>query len=493
MEETARGMFSKRSPILMVCTRAGAALGLVAVLTAVCARVFLVNAITVGFLYLVVILVVATGWGFFEAIAASVAAMLCLNFYFLPPVGQFTISDPQNWVALFAFIATSLVASRLSSITKRQAEEAVRRERDIEKLYSFSRAILLTDTSQPAASQLSRQIVQVFDCPSVAVYDTQADGVFWGGLEEEPALRSALKATALSGTRGFDQATSHALLPLNLGGKCIGSMAVGDGRIIGEAALESLANLVAIGLERAHSAEAASLAEAARQSEELKSTLLDAIAHEFKTPLTSIKAAASGLRANPMAPPEGQEELLAVVEEESDRLSRLVTEAIQMARIEAGTVRLHLGATSLERVARDAVRDLGDRVSDRDVRIRIPADTPKALADSQLVTLVLRHLLDNALKYSPPGSPVELSSQAREDGVVLRVADSGPGVAEKDRERVFEKFYRARAQKDRMPGSGMGLAIAREIIRAHKGEIWVEGQPEAGAVFCIRLPLAKEI
>jgi two-component system, OmpR family, sensor histidine kinase KdpD len=471
-----------------------ASMGLIAVgaITMVFNRVIPVNATTVGFIYLVMILVVATAWGFIESLVASVAAMLSLNYFFLPPVGQFTIADPQNWVALFAFLATSLVASRLSTITKRQAEEAIHREQDIEKLYSFSRAILLIDSAQSAPAQLARQVSQVFDSPSVAIYDAQQDQIFWGGPVEKPALQEALKTVALRGTRAWDEPTRHNILPVNLGGKSIGSLAIGESTI-SEAALESLANLVAIGLERARSAEAASRAEVSRQSEELKSTLLDAIAHEFKTPLTSIKAAASGLRAHPSASQAESAELLSVVEEESDRLSRLVTEAIQMARIEAGNVRLQLGPVRLEHIAERAVQDLGDRTSDREVHVSIPPGTPEALADGQLLGLVVRHLLDNALKYSPPGTPIELTAETKGDRVVVKVSDHGPGVAEKDRNRVFDKFFRARHHKDKMPGSGMGLAIAREVVQAHKGDIWVEARPGGGAVFSVSLPVAEGV
>jgi two-component system sensor histidine kinase KdpD len=477
---------------LRVVLRAGTAIGAVGAATILCGRVVSVNALTVGFIYLVVILVVAAIWGFVESVAASVVAVLCLNYFFLPPVGQFTIADPQNWVALFAFLATSLVASRLSTTTKRQAEEAIRREQDIEKLYSFSRAILLIDAGQSAPAQLARHVSQVFDSPSVAVYDAQQDQIFWGGPVETSGLQDALKTVALRGTRAWDESTRHNILPVNLGGKSIGSLALGEAPIA-EAALESLANLVAIGLERARSAEAASRAEVSRQSEELKSTLLDAIAHEFKTPLTSIKAAASGLRSHPSASQAERAELLTIVEEESDRLSRLVTEAIQMARIEAGNVRLQLSPVRLEDVAERAVQDLGDRISDRPIQIAIPLGTPEALADGQLLGLVVRHLLDNALKYSPPGTPIELSAETQGERVVVRVADHGPGVAEKDRNRVFDKFFRSRHHKDKMPGSGMGLAIAREVIQAHKGEIWVEPRPGGGAVFSVSLPVAEPV
>ena len=361
---------------LRIALRAAAGLLAVGAITVIFYRAIPVNATTVGFIYLVVILVVATVWGFIESMSASVAAMLCLNYFFLPPVGQFTIADPQNWVALFAFLATSLVSSRLSTITKRQAEEAIHREQDIEKLYSFSRAILLIDAAQSAPAQLARQVSQVFESPSVAIYEAQPDQVFWGGPVETPGMLDALKTVALRGTRAWDEATRHNILPVNLGGKSIGSLAMGESPIA-EAALESLANLVAIGLERARSAEAASRCRGfASELEELKSTLLGC--HRTRVQDAADidhTPAASGLALCITASASAAEtaELLSVVEEESDRLSRLVTEAIQMARIEAGNVHLRLGPVRLEQIAERAVQDLGDRTSDpRDDRSKIP-------------------------------------------------------------------------------------------------------------------------
>jgi len=256
--------------------------------------------------------------------------------------------------------------------------------------------------------------------------------------------------------------------------------------------LQALSNLVAIALERVRSQEAANRAEAARQSEELKSALLDSIAHEFKTPLTSIKAAATALLYTPTPNQEEQRELLTVVDEEADRLGRLVTEAIQMARIEAGKTRLNTDLCSVESLIQGILQQMKSVVEGRSITLSIAADTPLIIADEELLGLAIRQLLDNAVKYSPPGSPVAISAEKAEGGVIISVSDQGPGIPEWEQSRIFQKFYRRADTHRHVAGSGMGLAISLEIVRAHGGEIWVESVPGQGAKFCISVPCISE-
>jgi len=471
--------------------RAILGIALIGMTTYVGYRLLPVNATTVGFIYLVEILLLATGWGFLEALCASVVAVLLFNFHFMPPVGRFTVADPQNWIALIAFLITAIVAGQLSARIRDQAREAMRSREEVERLYSFSRAILLTDSNQPAGAQIARQVAQVFECPAAAVYDALADSVYFGGQGELAGLTEALRAAAVHGTYSHDDVKSYQITPVRLGGQPIGSLAV-SGTRIPEPILDSLANLVAIGLERARSQEATSRAEAAKQSEELKSTLLDSIAHEFKTPLTSIKAAASGLLANPNAAQAEREELAAIVDEEADRLSRLVSEVIQMSRIEAGKIRLERRLSKPLDLVNMAIGSLPEGRSDRVINVRVPEDLPLVEVDQEMMTVALRHLLDNAAKYSPAGAPIEISAEVRGARVVLEIADSGSGIPEKDRLRIFEKFYRAENHKNRIPGSGMGLSITRDIVRVHGGEIWADTQPGSGSILSVALPVAKE-
>lgn len=468
--------------------RISLALALVGTITFVFFRLIHVNTTTVGFFYLVAILIVATAWGFWEAAVASVAAMLCFNFYFFPPIGTFTVADPQNWVALFTFLATSLTASQLSARLKRQTKEALDRQREIERLYALSEAILLTEPTQSAAKQIAHQIAHTFDCPAVALYDRNTDEIYLAGPEVFPNIEAKLRESAMRSS--VRQETENILVsPIRLGGEPSGSLAIKHA-YLSDPALQSLLNLVAVGLEKARAQEAVNRAEVARQSEELKSTLLDAIAHEFKTPLTSVKAVTTDLLSNPDEPLSQQQRgLLTIADEGADRLARLVTEAIQLARIEGGKFRLNREVHFPSSLLSAAIRQTKALTAGRDLEVRAADDLPLVLVDAELIQMVITHLIDNAVKYSPPGSPILIGARAGETGVVIYVTDQGPGITEHDQSRIFDKFYRG-SRGQHLKGTGMGLAIAREIIRAHGKEISVRSNPGEGSEFYFSLPIA---
>jgi two-component system sensor histidine kinase KdpD len=414
--------------------------------------------------------------------------MLCYNFFFLPPVGTFTIADPQNWVALFAFLATSLTASQLSARAKGRALEAEDRTQEIERLYTLSRALLLIDPSRPIASQIVQQISTTYGGADTVLYMRSSGETFRAGLDNaevdvklrESAMRSAVVKDELSGV---------IVTPIRLGGEPIGSLALRGGKL-SDAALQSLVNLVAIGLERANAQKAMTHAEVARQSEELKSTLLDALAHEFKTPLTSIKAASTDLLSDPATLGAQQAELITIVDESADRLSKLVTDAIQLARIEGGTFRLNLGTHFVSSLVGAALRQMKALTQEREIDVRVSEDLPPVRVDAELIQVVITHLLDNALKYSPPGTPITIGARAEEDRVIVYIADRGKGITEQEREQVFEKFYRGKGERH-LQGTGMGLSIVREILRAHGEDISVSSSPDRGSEFSFGLPIVS--
>lgn len=467
--------------------RAGLAILGVGAITWICTAIVPVNAATTGFLYLILILAVATNWGLGEGLIASLAAMPAYNYFFLPPVGHFTIADPQNWVALFTFLLTALVASHLSDRAKNQALEAKRGQRETEQLYSLSRAILLTDAAQPMGPQAAQHIAQIFAADAVALFDSSSGSTFCGGAEELAGVETILKQVVLQGAPHRDEAKRTDAWPIALGGRPIGALAA-RGIRLSDSAVQALLNLVAIALERVRTEEATNKAEVARQSEEFKSTLLDAIAHEFKTPLTSIKVASSSLLSDAADLGAEHREMLAIIDEETDRMSLLVTEAVKMSQIDAGKVKLDRAAVELEALARLASASFGGRGDERIVGVEGLQGMPQVLADPEMVSLALRQIIDNALKYSPPPSPILIDADADADRVVLRVTDEGPGIPERDREKIFEKFYRRSSARAKAPGSGLGLHIAREILRAHGGDLWVEDGAQGGSQFCLALP-----
>jgi two-component system, OmpR family, sensor histidine kinase KdpD len=453
-------------------------------ITLACSAIGGVNATTVGFAYLLLILAIAAAWGLTEAIVASLAAMLCYNYFFLPPVGQFTIADPENWIALFAFLVTALVASHLSDRAKQQATEAKNRQLETEQLYALSRAILLSDATQPIGSRAAQQISQIFAATGVVLFDAQTGASFQGGGVELHELEDGLKQAVLQGAHcQKDQGVD--IWPISLGGHSIGALAV-QGLKASDGAVQALLNLVAIAIERVRTENATNRAEAARQSEEFKSTLLDAVAHEFKTPLTSIKAASTALLADASRFTPETNDLLSVIDEETDRLNCLVTEAVSMSQIDAGKIRLERTAVSVGTLLDRAITSFGSRADGR-IKCEDSAMDP-TYVDREMILLALRQLIDNALKYAPPSTPIRVWADQHHNRILMHVADQGPGIPEGDRERIFEKFYRRQKVRDKVPGSGLGLHIAREIARMHGGDLWIEQGETGGSEFCLALP-----
>ena len=458
------------------------AVGAVALVTAVYAQVLQVNPTTIALTYLVVILLIATGWGITEATVASIVAMLCFNFFFLPPVGTLTIADPQNWVALLAFLVTAVVASQLSGRARRRHLEAVARQRDLERLYALSRALLLADRGAHGSSGIAHQIAQTFEADSVGLYEQRTDTESWAGPQDLPALSARLRETARTGAAYYD-ASGVVVTAIQLGGTPIGSVAIKLGGL-SDTVLQSIANLAAIGLERARADEATARAEAARESSELRATVLDALAHEFKTPLTSMKAASSDLMAS-AALGARDRELVTIIDEEVDRFQSLVTDAVQMLRIDAGDFAVHARPHLVADIVRDIDQKVSARLDGRPLVRHVPDDL-LVDADRDLLTLALRQLVDNALKYSPSISAIEIRAHAGET-VDIAVHNDGSAIPESEQSRIVERFYRGTHARH-IPGTGMGLAIVDRIARAHGGTLAVASSPTDGTTLTIALP-----
>jgi two-component system sensor histidine kinase KdpD len=474
---------------LSTVARTAISLGTIAVVTALLNQgiapqqreLLQTNPTTVALTYLVVILVIATGWGIAEATAASVLAVICFNFFFLPPVGTFTIADPQNWVAFVAFLITAIVTSQLSGRARQRTLEAVERQRDLERMYAFSRSLLLVDAKEPVASAIARHIADVFQVPAAGIYDQEDDAVRWAGTRELPSLDATLRDVVRRGT--VEQQGDALVMPIQLGGVTIGSMAIAGTRL-SDTVLHSVANLVAIGIERTRSQEAATRAQAAQSSGELRAAVLDALAHEFKTPLTSLKAAASALVASGRLD-RSDRELAAIVDEDASRLEDLISDAVQMLRIDAGQFALHPQRLRVADLTSNVLRQFDRRLDGHTVTSNVP-DGLTVDADRDLLGLAIRQLLDNAIKYSPPSSSIDVA--ARGNGSVdLTIRNSGSVIPAGEHQRVFERFYRGSTAR-LTSGTGMGLAIARQIAQAHHGSLSVTSSAAAGTTFTLSLP-----
>jgi len=279
-------------------------------------------------------------------------------------------------------------------------------------------------------------------------------------------------------------------VPVHLGGRPIGSLSIRGDTGTTLTLVEAIANLIAIAFERARAIDTAASAEAARRNEELRAAMLDGLAHDLKTPLTAIKASVTSLISGYPRTEERKEELLTIVNEETDRLHRIVSDAIQMGRIDSGKVGLQRSRKELDEMVTNAWSDLN--LAPSRLEFQLPGDIPALLVDGDLFAQALKQLFDNANRYSPPGSPIAVSARIAAGSVVISVADAGPGIAPSEQSHIFDKFYRG-TQSLRFPeGTGMGLAIAKGIVEAHGGKISVSAGQGGGSVFSVELPLIPE-
>jgi two-component system, OmpR family, sensor histidine kinase KdpD len=469
--------------------RLAASLGGVALITFAGHRVLPVNGTTVGFAYLLLVLVVAAAWGFLESVVCAIVATVVFNFFFFPPVGTLTIADPQNWLALFSFLTTGVIASRLSAAARRRTLEAIEHRQDVERLYTFSRAILLIADGESFPKQLSLKLAEVFDLEAVVLYDRRSGEFHRAGPADFEGLDDQLRDSALQGTSFTDPEGSRVITAVRLGSEPIASLAI-QGAKMADGVLQGVANLVAIGLERARAQDLAHQVEAARESEQLRTTLIDAMAHEFKTPLTSIRAATTSLRSNPEQPPATRVELIEIADEETEHLQKLIDDAIEMARLDTAHIEIQPVLSDLFAVVSEEVASMRAEADGRPVDlIGDPRPAPIAF-DRRLVKLAVRQLLDNAFKYSPPGAAVTVRVEQNEYGAAVEVVNAGPGIPIPEQSRIFQRFYRSPSVKHQAPGTGLGLSIAYSIAQAHHGDLTVSSRPGETA---FRLAIARTL
>jgi two-component system sensor histidine kinase KdpD len=478
---------SRRWPIQSVwrCGRILISLVGVAVVTWLGKNLVPVNATTVAFGYLLLILILATVWGYVEAIVASVAATLTFNFFFLPPIGNLTITDPQNVVALFSFLATALVASRLSTTAKQRALDAAARQRDVERLYTFSRAILLIEKSD-MPKHLMRKLAEIFELSAVVLYLRRTDEFYRAGPADCEGLEDQLKDAALQGTSFTDPEHQRTISAVRLGSEPIAGLAL-QGTQMPDSALQGIGNLVAIGLERAHAQDLAAQIEAAQQSEKLRTTLLDAMAHEFKTPLTSVMAATTALLDSPDQPLASRLELLRIADEEATHLKELIDDTVEMGRLDATDIHLNAEPIHIEELVREVAASMRADRDNRVIEVLSSDSLPTALADRRLLSLAIKQLLDNALKYSPAQMPVSTQILGGDGTITIAVTDHGKGIPPQEQARIFDRMYRSASVERQIPGSGLGLSIALNIVRAHNGDLSVTSKP-GETTFRVTLP-----
>ena len=452
--------------------------------------------------YLLGIIAVAMRTGRGPSLLAAVLSVAAFDFFFVPPHFTFAVSDARYLFTFVVMLIVGLVISGLTVRTRTQAEAARHRERQTAALYAMARELASTREVDALAHVAIRHVSEVFHgqvvlllpgdggilaSPAGAQFEADANdlGVArWVFEHRQPAgLGTAtlpgasalyvplLASSGPAGVLGFRPPDRHAMdEPERLH------------------QLETFAAQTALALERARLAREAQEADVRIESERLRNSLLSSVSHDLRTPLATITGAVSTiLDARAPLAAGTQRELLESVHEEAERLNRLVQNLLEMTRLESGALQLRKELHPPEEVIGAALGRLGKRLADRRVTTKVPTDLPLVPMDDVLVEQVLVNLLDNALKYTPAGSPIEVIATATDENLTIEIADHGPGLPHGEEDRVFEKFYRGEPVGAR--GAGLGLAICRGIVRAHGGRIWAQNLPGGGVAFLFTLPL----
>lgn len=452
-------------------------------------RLLHVNQTTVALSFLLAILAVSAVWGMVVSVFMSLCAMLVFNYYFLPPIGTFTIADPQNWVALTAFLITSIVGSQLSARIRREADESHARRREVERLYAFSQKLLGEGNVIQLMNAIPNHIVDCFEAGAAELFVPQKDKFYRSGYGAAQIDEDLMKVAYDRDEISSDPSQPLHFVPVRLGVKPIGSLGI-SGAVLSRQTLDAIGSLVAIAMERARAVEQLGETEAERQGERLKSALLDSIAHDFRTPLTAMKAAVTDLLTADGRTGTQQKELLTIVNEECDRLNHLVEEAAEMSKLEAGEFEMHLQPVAVSTLIEAALGHLRKSLGERKIVLNVEENLPWVRADLELAKDILIQLVDNANLYSKKEMPITISAEETGSFVSISVADRGPGIDPFEQGLIFDKFYRGKDQRYQVRGTGMGLPIAKAIVTAHGGTISVTSQLNAGSVFTFTLPIA---
>lgn len=465
-----------------------AALGGLCIIVAVYRRWLHINSTTVALTLLLYILLLAASLRLRYSVVVSLLATAAYNFYFLPPVGTFTIADPQNWLALFAFLSTGVVGSRLSEKARDEARSARAGQREVESLLALSRDLLLTQSMQKLVNSVPDLVREASSAESVTLYLLDGDRIYHDEFTHGgDGKREDLRTIALSLPTVQTLASGRMQIPLSVGVRPRGMLVLSMSQLSVESS-QALGSLVSIALDRAQALEDVARSEASRENERLRSLMLDSVTHELRTPLTAIKGASTTLLTAENLTIEARHELASIVDEETDRLNRLVGRAVEMAQIESGEVHMHLERTHIASILHE-VRDscLGTYAL-HPIEESIP-ELPELSLDVEMMTKVFCNLLENAAKYSEPTSPIFISAELSDGNVLTSVADRGEGIDDNEQSLIFDRLYRSRAIGGRVPGSGMGLAISRAIVEAHHGKLTVTSQVGHGSVFTVSLPV----
>jgi two-component system sensor histidine kinase KdpD len=452
-------------------------------------------------IYLSGVLLVATRFGRGPAILASLLSVLAFDFFFVPPFLTFAVTESQSLLTFATMLAVALIVSTLAVRTRQQAETATDREHRTAALYSMSRELASTQGVDDLSAVTRRHVEDVFH-GKATLFLPGAGGKVEplnapaGGASDDLAVAQWVydhQQNAGLGTRTMP-ASASMNVPLTIGNRVIGVLGfvpTDPARFLVPQQiqlLETFATQAAVALERDRLARQAAESRVQVEAEKLRNTLLSAISHDLRTPLASIKGATTLLLSSPNVDPGVRLDLLMSVQEEAEYINRMVTNLLNLTRLESGRVAIHQELQPLEEVVGTVTELLEKVLKDHPLKIVLPPDLPMVPMDGSLIQQLLINLLDNAVNHTASGTAIELSARAEAGVLLVEVADRGPGIRSGEERKIFDKFYRVTAEGKRS-GMGLGLALCEAIVRLHGGRIWAENRPDGGAAFRFTLPL----
>jgi two-component system sensor histidine kinase KdpD len=439
---------------------------------------------TAGFGYLLIVVLAALAYGIWQATFLSLVAVSCLNYFFIYPVFSFRVGDDRDWIALVSFQVCALVVSRLSSREQNVARDANYQRIQMKKLYELSRGILLFDLHLPPGQQLARLIRRSFLADDVAIFDgnlARLDHEGSWSADEQQIVKTAFFTEG----NEDDNGARIAQRVIRIGSSSVGAMAIhGE---VDPLIADAVASLAAIAFERHRSYEKEARAESAKQAEQLRVAVLDALAHAFKTPLTVICTASSGLLEMGTLD-TAESELAGLINQESVNLNQLCTRLLQTAKLEASSVTVRTEPVILSSLVKDVVSDLSASLKGHPVKLSIEEQDKPLEGDRELLMMILTQYLDNAAKYSAPDTPIDVTVRENKSELLLSVRNRGSLIDMQDRERVFERFYRGADARKRAPGTGVGLSVVKKAAEAQRGHVWVISGEEEGTTFFLSMP-----
>jgi two-component system sensor histidine kinase KdpD len=455
--------------------------------------------------YLLGIILVAMRLGYGPSMGAAVLSVLLADFFFVPPYFSLAISDLQHGVTFSVMFVVAFVVSRLTQRIRLQADAAQYREQRTASLYGMSRELAATRAVRNLAAVAAAHVHQVFEA-KIAILLAALDGKLESAASGDKAFVPDDKGIAVAtwafshdkpAGMGTDTLPSSKALYLPMRGAQgpIGVLGVmpQDPHSLSDtqqrALLDMFASQIASALERARLAEETQRANLQVEAERLRSSLLSAVSHDFRTPLSVITGSASALlEPESNLPPAARRDLVETIHEEAQRLNHLVRNLLDMTRIASGAVKVSKEWQPIEGVIGAALSRLEEPLKGRQVDVNLAPNLPLVPIDAALVEQVLINLLENAAKYTPSASPIEISAHHEKSDLVVQVADRGPGIPKELAEKIFEKFYRLPREREG-GGAGLGLAICRGVVEAHGGRIWVDPREGGGSVFRFSLPI----